>query len=364
VGRLTILTLCCTIFLCGTLEGTDTVPKRAWIVSTPEAEGLDPGPLEEATQLIRNQEFKNIHGMVIVRNGKLVYEAYFSGQDGRRGVIDFDQTKLHGLRSVTKSVTSTLIGIAIDRGLIKSVDEPIAQYFPDYKKLTEQKSDITIKHLLTMRAGIAWDQSGKKPHEEENEGQMENSDDFIGYVLSQGMFEEPGARFNYNSGCTILLAGIIKQASGMHVDVFSRKYLFEPLGIEDQRWLFTETGLPQTHFGLLLRPRDAAKIGQLYVDEGQWRGKQVVPAEWIKESVNPHFGNKRYGYSWWLDQFVVNKQPVKLYAAEGSGGQFIFAIPAIDLVVVFTGGNYGSKATYQPYKILSRFLLPAVQASQ
>ena len=337
---------------------------NAWVVSTLKAEGLAPELIADLTARIRNQDYKNIHSLLIARNGNLVYEEYFPGADGRRGVVEFDKETLHDTRSVSKSIASSLIGIAIDQGYIGSVDEPMYQYFPDYTNhLTEQKKRVTLEHLLSMTAGFKWDQSGSHQSElgsANTEAQMENSFDFIDYVLSADMSEEPGERFNYNSGCAILLAGVIRNVSGMHADKFADKYLFGPLGIDRNEWWRTKTGLPQTHAGLRLRPRDMAKIGQLYLNNGRWKGLQILPASWVEESIKPHFVNDRYGYAWWLDRFPFHEGSVKSYVAEGNGGQFIFVIPDLDLVVVFTGGNYGSSNANQAFKIVINHVLKAV----
>ena len=364
------LFFCLALFLdgCGCVQYTvESLMPDAWGISTLEAEGLNPEPIIKATNRMQDQDYKNIHSLLIVRNRKLVYEEYFAGIDGRRGVVGFDKNTLHDLRSVSKSITSTLIGIAIDRGYIKSVDVPVFQFFPEYAKhLTDEKSRITLKHLLTMTAGFEWDQSGahqSEPDSMNSEAQMENSSDFIKYVLAKEMSDEPGERFNYNSGCTILLAGVIKNVSGMHADQFADKYLFRPLEIERHDWWRTANGLPQTHAGLRLRPRDMAKIGQLYLDQGRWKGRQIVPATWVGESTKPHYENDRYGFGWWLDNFSVHGRVIKSHVAKGNGGQFIFVIPDIQMVIVFTGGNYGSSIANQAFKIVSKYVLPAVEES-
>lgn len=240
----------------------------------------------------------------------------------------------------------------------------MARFFPEYARyLTEEKERITLKHLLTMTAGFNWDQSGthnSEPGSLNSEAQMENASDFIEYVLSKDLSDEPGSRFNYNSGCFILLAGVIKRASGMHVDKFADNHLFAPLGIDHSEWWYTKSGLPQTHAGLRLRPRDMAKIGQLYVDNGRFHGRQIVSAAWISESAKGHYGNDRYGFGWWLDHFPYRGRSVDVLAAEGNGGQFIFAIPELSLVIVFTGGNYGSSVANQAFRIAIGHVLPAV----
>jgi CubicO group peptidase (beta-lactamase class C family) len=338
-----------------------------WEVSTLDAAGFNPESIIEATNRIRNQDYKNIHSLLIVRNRTLVYEEYFAGIDGHKGFVEFDKNKLHDLRSVSKSVASALIGIAIDRGYIESVDVPIFQFFPEYADhRTDEKNRITLKHLLAMTAGFEWDQSGahqSEPDSLNSEAQMENSADFIEYVLSKEMSDEPGERFNYNSGCTILLAGVIKNVSGMHADQFAEKYLFRPLGINRHDWYRTANGLPQTHAGLLLRPRDMAKIGQLYLDQGRWKDQQIFPASWVSESTKPHSKNEGYGFGWWLDSFSVQGRTLKGYVAAGNGGQFIFVIPDIHMVIVFSGGNYGSSIANQAFKIVNEYVLPSVNKS-
>ena len=339
-----------------------------WPLSTLESEGIDPEPIVQVANQIRNLAYKNIHGFLIVRNGKLVFEAYYTGTDGARGVIEFGEQTLHDTRSVSKSIASTLIGIAIDRGYIDSVDVPMARFFPEYAHhLTEEKGRITLKHLLTMTAGFNWDQSGthkSEPGSLNSEAQMENASDFIEYVLSRELADEPGSRFNYNSGCFILLAGVIKQASGMHVDKFADNHLFAPLGIDHSEWWYTKSGLPQTHAGLRLRPRDMAKIGQLYVDNGRFQGRQIVSTAWISESAKGHYSNDRYGFGWWLDHFPYRGRSVDVLAAEGNGGQYIFAIPELSLVIVFTGGNYGSSVANQAFRIAIDHVLPAVSETE
>ena len=305
-----------TVLLTGLVCAFTATPGKAigWTTDAPEREGLAPQGLREAVTQIHDGEYVNIHALLIARRGSLVLEEYFPGTDGWRGYVEFSEDRMHDTRSVTKSVTSLIVGIAIDRGFIDSVDVPMHQFFPEYSEhMTDEKKQITLRHLLTMTSGLRWDQSGShqsEPGSANSEARMENSKDFIGYVLSSEMAEEPGSRFNYNSGCAILLAGVIRRASGMHVDAFADQYLFGPLGIQQREWWKTETGLPQTHAGLRLRPRDLAKIGQLCLDQGIWNVVQVVSANWIDESFKPQFGNERYGSGWWLDRFSVHGHPV------------------------------------------------------
>ena len=349
-----------------TADGLDATN---WTLSTPNEEGLGLEPIAKAAELIESQSYPNIHSLLIARHGKLVFEAYFKGHDGRNGEVQFDRDRMHGTRSVTKSMTSLLIGIAISEGFIESLDEGIEKYFPGhvsplFQDDEQDDQEITVRHLLTMTAGIEWDQSGahgSEPDSPNSEAQMENSPDFIEFVLSRQQSVPPGTQFNYNSGCSILLAGILREASGLNVDEFADRYLFKPLGIQQRYWWKDRTGLPQTHAGLGLRPRDMAKIGQLCLNKGLWDGQEIVPASWIEESWAPQYGNDRYGLGWWLDRLPVGGTDTATYVAEGNGGQFIFVMPDVNLVVVFTGGNYGKQVAFQAYKIVIEYVLGAIE---
>ena len=333
-----------------------------WVVSNPEKEGVDPIAMSNLWERIEKQEYSNIHSFLVSRNGKLICERYFSGADGRNGFVEFDANAIHDLRSVSKSITSALVGIAIDQGHIESIEVPIFEFFPKYTKhITDEKKDITVRHLLTMTAGFEWDQSGSHEGEadsQNSEAQLENSDDFVEYVLSRPMSDPPGGRFNYNSGCTILLAGIIKQATGMHVDEFADRYLFHPLDIYSRYWWKDSTGLPQTHAGLRLRPRDMAKIGQLYLDHGKWRGKQILSASWIDESALSHLESGQYGFGWWITEFSISGETISSYFGAGNGGQYIFVLPELNMVIVSTGGSYGGLTPVE--EIIEKEVLPAV----
>ena len=229
----------------------------------------------------------NVHGVVVVRSGKLVFEQYFAGHDmpwGRdAGRYEFDATTQHDMRSVTKSVVSLLLGIALDRKLIANLDEPVLKFFPEYAELkTPDWEKITLRHLVKMSSGQQWDEN--LPWDPKNdEWHLVNDADPLRYVFQKPFAFPPDTVWTYNGGSSDLLGKVIEKASGTPIDAFAREALFEPLGITDWQLMNYRNGKVATAAGLRLRPRDAAKIGQLMLDKGNWNGRQIVSAEWIAE---------------------------------------------------------------------------------
>jgi CubicO group peptidase (beta-lactamase class C family) len=321
-----------------------------WTIATPESVGLDGARLCGIRARLKEME-ADVHSVVILRHGKLVFEQYFSGydepwgQDG--GQHTFDATTKHDLRSASKSVISLLVGIAIDRKLIASADEPVIKFYPEY---TAVKSDgwdrITLRHLLTMSSGMQWDENRGWNDPKNDEPHLGSEADPIRYVLSKPVAKPPDALWTYNGGSTDLLGNILERVSGKPLEAFAREALFQPLGINDVEWMnYPKNGKVAAAAGLRIRPREAAKIGQLVLDHGAWIGKQIVSADWIAQSVKPRFqaigyfsGLFFYGQQWWLGRSIVDGSEVKWIAAMGSGGQRIFIVPDRDLVVMTTSG--------------------------
>ncbi len=299
-----------------------------WIVSTPEAQNLDPAPLDRLVGLIRDGEaYPGVDGLLIVRHGVLVTEAYFH---------EYDADRLHTLQSVTKSFTSAAIGIAIERGEIGSVEDKILEYFSDLNEIEnrdERKNSMQLKHLLTMRSGTDYHEGYEgSPHNQLN--RLPRGWDR--FYLNRPMEHAPGERFQYDSGGVILLSAILKRRAGMHADKYMDKSLFGPLGISRTFWFRNKEGHPHTGGGLFLLPRDMAKFGLLYLRNGKWKGEQIVPESWIRESfemavnfpANSRSHDIGYGYLWWIlepDPKGEGKQPI--FAAKGFMGQYIFVIP-------------------------------------
>jgi CubicO group peptidase (beta-lactamase class C family) len=312
----------------------------------------------------------SVHAVVVVRNGTLLFEHYRKGYDekwGRPiGEVQYAADVKHDVRSISKSVVSLLVGIAIDRGLIRSVDEPVFTFFPEFASLrTSEKDRILVRHLLTMSSGIEWDER-KRPYTdpENSEIKMIFAPDSYRYAFEQPMAAEPGKVWNYSGGSTTLLAAIVENVTGKPLFDFARESLFTPLGITDFEWRYMPNGQPAAASGLRLRPRDLAKVGQLFLNEGSWNGKQVVSTTWLRESIEPRFtvwtGN-RYGYQWWLGRSSVKGRFIDWTAGFGLGGQRLFILPTYDAVVVITAGLYKSSIQYVvDIDILNNYVLPAI----
>jgi len=298
-------------------------------ISNLAAEGIKDELLNDMRKKILGGEFGEVNSVLILKDNKLVFEEYFGG---------YWRDDLHVMQSVTKSIASLCMGITYDQVKIKSVDEKVISYFPEYSDLfTSGWEKISIKHLLTMSMGLDW---GNGLDEEI----QNNSNNFIKDVLSRPMKKSPGEKMEYVSPTMGLIAGIIKKATGIHADEFAQKNLFEPLGIKEIEWSWNrqEGGYPRMDGTLCLKPRDMAKIGLMILNKGIFNGKRVISKEWIEEStkfqiaVDEIFG---YGYLWWL----VNSKSVpdaSVIFANGLGGEHIIIVPKLNLVAVTTGGNY------------------------
>jgi len=324
-----------------------------WSPSTPAAEGLDTTAVQGALEAIRDGGYLGVDSMVVVRHGRLVAEGYFNG---------FGRDSLHDLRSTGKSFTSALAGIAVDQGLF-ATDDPISMHIPDFDRLNHmdsRKQAIRIFNLLNMNSGLEcndWDVQSRG-----NEENMYNHRDWVGFILDLPMAYEPGAIAQYCTGGVVVLGDIISRRSGMALDAYAAMYLFGPLGIQQTGWRRSPDGAATGGGGLRLRPRDAAKFGQLYLNGGTWNGARVVPAAWVQLSQQQvdSMGGDGYGYLWWKRTLIFAGGILDTYFTSGNGGNYIFVFPTLDLVVMFTGSNYNSSLQDKPFGILTARLLPAV----
>jgi CubicO group peptidase (beta-lactamase class C family) len=347
-----------------------------WPVSAPAAQGLDPALLCAIGPRFEAWTEANLHGVVVARHGSLVYEHYLAGDDERWSQplgrlvttrVVYDAGKLHDLRSITKSIISLLVGIALDRGWIRNVDAPVFSFFPEYADLrTPEKDAITLRHVLTMSAGFAWtDPSMPHGNAADTEGPMIAALDPYRYYLALPLAAPPGQSYNYDSGATALLAAVVHRASGKDFDVLAQEVLFDPLGIGEVEWMRFANGDPIAGWGLRMRPRDLAKVGQLMLDHGRWHGKQIVPETWIAESTAPRINGEGlffYGYQWWLGRSLVERREVDWIAGVGLGGQRLFIVPDRDLVVVVTAGLYRSPLQGQVgLTVVNQYVLPAAR---
>ena len=334
-------------------ENISKTTEERIVIGSLESEGMDSVQISKMTKAITDQSYPNIHSVLIARNGKLVYENYFPGKDeilGQSiGLIKHNKDSLHDIRSVSKSIVSACIGIAISQGKIKNEDQKIWDFFPEYNDLnTGEKSNITIKHLLTMSSGLEWNEMIPYTDPANSEVRMDYSPDPVKFVLSQKSVTAPGTIWNYNGGGTQILAAIIKKVTGVETDEYAREYIFKPLGITQFFWIkFPSTQIPIAASGLRLRSRDMLKFGLLYMNKGIWNERQILSEAWVRDSHKSYInrgdsatGSGGYGYQFWIWKDTINNKPINIVAAIGNGDQRIFFDHENDLLVVTTAGNY------------------------
>lgn len=322
-----------------------------WAVGAVADVGIDESLITTATRSMLDGSYIGIDSFLIVKNGILVHEVYKGQQASTR----------HDLRSATKSITSLMLGIAVDNGFVTDVSDPALPYvqgYPSFENWDHRKNAISVRNFLTMSSGLECDDWRSSAGNETN---MYVRDDWVKFILDLPMINDPGTRFSYCTGGVVVLGAIIQDASGMRPDVFAIHHLFGPLGITNYEWEFTPSNRIDTGGHIRMTARDMAKLGQLVLQRGTWSGVQVISEQWIDESTAYFLtidDDDDYGYLWWRREFGASHQAIY---ASGNGGQYIMAFPALDLVVVFNGRNYNSGLQYQPFEMLERFILPAVQ---
>ncbi|MEJ2542939.1 MAG: serine hydrolase [Calditrichaceae bacterium] len=297
---------------------------------------IDPSLISNLIREVIDQKYGSIKSLLILKDNKLVIEEYFYG---------YNRDDLQQIRSCTKSITSILFGIALDHHKDVRTDQSIFTFFPKYNSLKcEGREKIKLEHVLTMMAGFQWD---------DIPSEMFKADDCFHFILSRPLETEPGEKFIYNSGCSILLGGIISSLEKEKTRVFAENKLFKPLGINDYIWETHKDGTLQCGSGLSLRPRDMVKIGLLVLNDGKWQDKQIVSKEWIRESTKPHVPESKffdYGYQWWhhsknnlqwwKEPNAASPKEHDLITALGHGGQYIMIIRDLDLVIVTTASDF------------------------
>ena len=325
-----------------------------WRTSTAAAEGLSADAILATMQDIRDGRYTGVDALVVVRNHHLVAEGYFNG---------FGRDTPRDLRSASKSITSALVGMAQAEGKL-AVDDRIAALVPDFERaanLDDRKRAITVRRLLDMSSGLACDDTDSLSPG--NEERMYPSPDWVRFALDLPMAAEPGARTSYCTAGVVLLGSIVARSTGMGLDDYAAARLFGPLGIGPVTWRRSPDGRATGGGGLRMRPRDAAKFGELYLSGGRWNDARVVPEAWVemsKETVT-HIGRAGYALLWWKRTFTVRGAVQEAIYANGNGGNFIFVLPAERLVVMFAGSNYDSSLSDQPMDIMAQRLLPALE---
>ena len=300
-----------------------------WVIGSPEQQGFDPARLCAMGKGVMDGKLANVDSIVVVRHGVLVYESYF----GYPNQQSFAATIKHVGNSMTKSIVSLLVGIAIDRGLIKDIDAPVAPYFPENADLRAPDKDrITLRHLLTMSAGLSSTRT-------------------------------PGMSFAYDDRETDLVGAILQKVSGKAVDILAQENIFAPLGIDEAIWgRRLSDGTPKSSSGLSVRPRDWAKIGQLVLNHGVWDGKQIVPASWVAQSTAEQIKARQpfsYGFQWWLGRSLNGNRTIEWVAAMGFNSQKIIIIPELDMVVVFNASRESKSMVAPEIDLLDHYILPA-----
>lgn len=323
-----------------------------WQINGLKSQQVDTTKIYQLFNQLQNGEHK-LHSILLVKDDQIIIEEYF----GENTV-----NKQHDLRSVTKSITSILMGIAIDKGFIDDIDDPVTKYIkhPVAKKnLDKRKEQITIRHLLTMSTGLDcndWDKKSKG-----QEDKVYRKKDWLQYFLDLPIINEPGTVSNYCTMGQVLATEIISQASGMAIDKFAQQYLFSPMNINNVSWGHTsKKDVPPSAKRLYMTPRDMAKIGQLILNKGKWNEEQIVSQEWVKESTSvlTKITGMDYGFLWWNIPFKVNGKMLSSKVATGNGGQYILVFPELDMVAVFTGGAYNSQEDKLPFAIMKDIFLP------
>jgi CubicO group peptidase (beta-lactamase class C family) len=329
------------------VETSEYWPTEGWRVSAPEAQGMDSLPLAGMLSEIGEQGHA-LDSVSVVRHGHLVLDAY---------VHPYRPDELHEIRSCTKSVVSALIGIAIEEGQIEGVDQPLLELLPGrtVQYLDPAKEAITLEHLLTMSSGLMCRDSYL--YRWRDLIAMRRSADWIQYMLDLPMAEEPGTWFEYCNGGSFLLSAILQETTGKTAFEYAEERLFGPLGISDVTWPANPQGISIGWGEMRMRPHDMLKIGYLYLNEGRWAGKQVVPAEWVAASTRKHIDGTLqdgYGYQWWVADGDV-------YMALGYGGQYILVSSELDMVVVFTS-ELAEQDFYLPQRLFEAYIRPAARS--
>jgi CubicO group peptidase (beta-lactamase class C family) len=343
-----------------------------WEESTPEAEGMDIASLEQLDSEFRAGTHGNVDSMLIIRNGRIVYESYYKNdyasinapkmvkEPGPYNYYDsnwhpfYKGSELHTLQSASKSVMSALVGIAIDRGDISGIDATLGELLPHRKIQDPRKAAISLENILKMQPGFEWEENVSY-WDPRNDGiNVEATDDWVAYLLAKPLVAEQGTVYKYNSTNTQLLSEIVSTASSMSLDKYAEKYLFGPIGITDYFWKTAPEGFKDVSGGIYLKPRDLARFALLFERDGKWNGNEIISKSWVRRSTSPYVPDTSpesdssmvgYGYQWWVFHHSNGDAP-DMYGGSGWGGQYPLVVPELNLVAVFTGWNVYEDADY------------------
>lgn len=362
----------CVMFVSSPVEAESEWPTGGWQPTTPRDVGLDADVLASFDAEIADGKYGYVDSMLVIRQGKLAYERYYEhdyesvySEEARTPgpLVVNDPTgpynyfnawwhpyyrkgQLHTMQSVTKSVVSVAVGIAVDRNEFPDLDTPVLSFFEpgEVANIDERKRRMTIRHLLTMSTGLDWNEDLPYTDPKNTFAIMAKHKDWVQYTLDRPMAANPGEAYQYNSGATLILGHVFREATGMDLEEYVVKHLFAPLGIDHYFWKRTPMGLVDTQEGLYVASRDIAKIAYLILMRGQWGGRQVVSEKWVKASTEPSLNvtddrSIQYGYKWWLYHYQYKNEDRVAIAGIGFGGQLPIVLPELEVVLVFTGWN-------------------------
>ena len=368
-------------------------PTKGWPTATPQAVGLDAKVLAGLDSEITSGRYGNVDRILVIRHGRVAldksyphdYDRIYADSVHVTGPLNahdesgpynyynpwwhpyYRRGNLHSLQSVTKTITSAIIGVAVARGDFPSLDTPVLSFFDASKvaNVDDRKRRMTVRHLLTMTAGLDWNEGLSYADPRNSATQLEESDDWVTFTIDRPMSEEPGTRWNYNSGASELLAYIFRKATKMDVEEYGARHLFAPLGIDRWYWKRIPAGLADTEGGLYLEARDLAKIWYLFMRDGMWDGRRIVSPEWVKSSVAPAIAVSpvpnapRYGLKWWLAPDPRDSTRF-IWAGSGFGGQIPLAFPNDDMVVVVNAWNIPPARTGLPRSLVIARMVSAI----
>jgi CubicO group peptidase (beta-lactamase class C family) len=321
---------------------------------SPEDAGFAPDVAARLDRIVAAEQATNVHGVVVIRHGRLVLERYGVGEDFKwataLGRVRFGPDVLHDVRSVTKSIVGLLYGIALADGRVPRPEEPLLRQFPEYPDLAADagRARLTVEHALTMTLGLEWNENVPYTSAANSEIAMEVAPDRYRFVLERPIVEAPGTRWLYSGGASALLGRLIAKGTGRSLQDFARSALFEPLGIQSFEWMTGRDGVASPASGLRMTPRDLARIGEVVLAGGRWDGRTVVPAGWLAASLRPRVKiaqDLTYGFQWYLGTFPAAGAvagAARWVGGMGNGGQRLTIIPDLDLVVAIVAGNYNS----------------------
>jgi CubicO group peptidase (beta-lactamase class C family) len=322
-------------------------PDNSWQFDLPENHQMDPALFESLHEALASSQ---VYAMLTAKDGVIIDEYYGEG---------VDETSSFALHSCSKSFTGALIGIAIGQGAIGGVEDLLSDYLLQVSELEEGKRSLTLRHLLTHTSGLEWYEWGGGYS---NWSEFQSAENWVEYILGRRQVAAPGALFNYSTGNTHLLAAALEQATGMSEMDYGRRYLFGPLGMESVSWGTDPQGVTDGGNGIKMTARDAARFGQLFLQDGAWQGEQLVPADWVQQSTgvqNPGPGGRtgQYGYQWWIRPF--GEENYDTYYAFGAWGQYILIVPQLQLVTVIAS-HYPSNS-YAPLPYFTDYVLAAFE---